>query len=87
MAEQEGYHETLAEQEQEKITAMKRERFNKIYGDLQDKDIMREVLFKLHFQNELLDKTRSNTSKIVWWLIVIPIIVGVLMLLIRGDLN
>lgn len=69
---------TQAEKEEEQvawITANKKKKFDRIYHHLQDNDFKREVLFKPNIQNELQEKTRSNTSKIVLWLIAIPLII------------
>lgn len=47
------------------------------YGELDDAEILREILFTHHLQIGKLEKIRSNTSKLVWWLIVLPIILAI----------
>ncbi len=52
--------------------------FNKSYGNLSEEDIQKEILFSQKIMNQKLEKIRKNTSLLVWFLIVIPIITGVL---------
>jgi len=59
----------------------RRELFNKQFDNVDDKDIMREVLYKLDVQYEILDETRSNTNKLVWFLVAIPYSIGIIYLI------
>lgn len=43
-----------------------------------DRDLQLEANFQNKLQLEKLERIRSNSSKIVWWLIAIPIILAVL---------
>ena len=52
--------------------------FNERYADLNDSDIQREILFAQKITNIKLEKIRSNTSVLVWFLIVIPFILAIL---------
>ena len=62
----------------------KRIKFLEIYSDLDDNEILKEILFTNTLQIEKLEKTRSNTSMLVWWLIAIPIIFGIIIMFIGG---
>jgi hypothetical protein len=64
--------------EEKKKESPKRKWFNEYWGDLNESEIQKEILFAQFLTNEKLEKVRSNTSKIVWWIIVIPIIVAVI---------
>ena len=64
--------------EEKKKESPKRKWFNEYWGDLNESEIQKEILFAQLLTNEKLEKVRSNTSKIVWWIIVIPIIVAVI---------
>lgn len=55
-------------------------RFKERFGDLNDSDTLKEILFAQHLQFEKLEKIRSNTSVLVWWLIAVPLIVGMILL-------
>ncbi|NRD19839.1 hypothetical protein HNV08_07235 [Winogradskyella eckloniae] len=54
----------------------KRITFIKTYNDFNNEEILRELLFAQQLQIDKLEKIRSNTSKLVWWLIALPIIFG-----------
>lgn len=60
--------------EQEKIMIKKREEFTKAYEDFSKTDISKEIVFIQSLQLEKLEKIRSNTSKLVWWLVAIPVL-------------
>ena len=51
----------------------KRIKFLKTYSDLDDSEILKE-----------LEKIRSNTSMLVWWLIAIPIIFFIIIIFFGG---
>ncbi|WP_457610251.1 hypothetical protein [Lutibacter sp.] len=50
--------------------------FNEKYGELSENEIQKEILLSQKITNLKLEKIRSNTSNIVWFLIVIPTIFG-----------
>lgn len=52
----------------------KRIKFLETYGDLDDSETLKELLYSNSLQVEKLEKIRSNTSMLVWWLVAIPII-------------
>ncbi|MEH6536622.1 MAG: hypothetical protein V7719_09530 [Psychroserpens sp.] len=57
-----------------KITP-KRLKFIEKYAEFDDSETLKEMLFAQQIQNEKLEKIRSDTSKLVWWLIALPIII------------
>ncbi|WP_033961264.1 hypothetical protein [Psychroserpens jangbogonensis] len=62
----------------------KRIKFMQTYNDYDDSQTLKELLFANQLQLEKLDKLekiRSNTSVLVWWLIVIPLVLGILIFL------
>jgi len=63
--------------EQPKLTPI-RKTFNEKYGELSESEIQKEILFSQKIANIKLEKIRANTSNLVWFLIVIPIIFGIL---------
>ena len=63
-----------------------RKKFNEQFGNLMEREILLEMLFTQNQINDKLERVRSNTSKMVWWLIVIPIIAGMIIITIfSGD--
>lgn len=56
----------------------KRIKFIETYSDYNDQDILKELLYTQQLHLEKLEKVRSNTSMLVWWLVAIPIILGLL---------
>lgn len=62
----------------------KRIKFLKTYSDLDDSEILKEILFANSLQVEKLEKIRSNTSMLVWWLIAIPIIFFIIIIFFGG---
>ncbi len=50
------------------------------YGDLSEKEVQREMLFAQRLSLEKLEKIRQNTSNLVWWLVVVPIVAAVIIL-------
>jgi hypothetical protein len=56
----------------------KRIKFIQTYNDFDDSETLKELLFANQLQLEKLEKIRSNTSILVWWLIAIPLIVVIL---------
>ena len=62
----------------------KRIKFLETYSDLDDSETLKELLFANTLQVEKLEKIRSNTSILVWWLVVIPIIFVILAFVFGG---
>ena len=56
----------------------KRKNFNEKYDNLNEIEIQKEILFSQRLMLEKLEQIRTNTSTLVWFLIIIPIIVGVI---------
>jgi hypothetical protein len=46
------------------------------YDQVSDRDLLVEIIHTLKNQNQILERNRSNTSKLVWWLIAIPFIIA-----------
>ena len=69
--------------EEQKLTPRKK-RFNEKYNDFSDSEIQRELLFTQQLTIDKLEKIRTNTSNLVWFLIVIPIIFGILAVLLSS---
>ena len=70
---------------QEKIPmTKKRIKFIETYGDLEDSETLKEILYANTLQIEKLEKIRSNTSMLVWWLVAIPICIFILALVFGG---
>ena len=67
--------------EEQKLTP-RRKRFNEKYNDLSESELQKELLFTQQLTIEKLEKIRKNTSNLVWFLIVIPIIFGALALML-----
>jgi ABC-type nickel/cobalt efflux system permease component RcnA len=63
--------------EEQKLTP-KRNRFNEKYNEFTESEIQKELLFAQQLTIDKLEKIRTNTSNLVWFLIVIPIILGIL---------
>jgi len=64
----------------------KRLKFIETYGELDQNETLKELLFAQQLQLEKLEKIRSNTSNLVWWLIAIPIIIAILFMVLGGSL-
>lgn len=62
----------------------KRIKFLKTYADLDDSEILRELLFLNQLQLDKLEKIRSNSSMLVWWLVAIPVIMVIVVLIFGG---
>ena len=56
----------------------KRKAFNNRYGELTESEIQKEILFTQRLALDKLYRIRKNTSILVWFLIVLPIIIGIL---------
>lgn len=67
--------------EPEKGQKAKREEFIKTYESYTKSDISKKILFIQSLQLEKLEQISSNTSKLVWWLVVIPILVFIITLI------
>jgi len=62
----------------------KRIKFLETYSDLDDSETLKELLFANTLQVEKLEKIRSNTSMLVWWLVAIPILFFIIILFFGG---
>jgi len=60
---------------QEKIISGKRKLFNERFDELNDSDIQKEILFAKYLNIDKLERIRVNTSVLIWFLIIIPIII------------
>ncbi|MFY0714286.1 hypothetical protein J1D01_11450 [Seonamhaeicola sp. NFXS20] len=70
---------------QDKIpTTKKRIKFLETYGDLDDSETLKELLYANKLQVEKLEKIRSNTSMLVWWLVAIPVFFVILAFALGG---
>lgn len=54
------------------------------YGEMSDSEILKEILRQNIIQTSKLERTRSNTSAIVWWFIAIPLIGALIVALLAG---
>lgn len=54
------------------------------YENLSESEIQREILFNQLLMNKKLEKIRNNTSNLVWFLIVFPLIIGVIIFFINN---
>jgi predicted nucleic acid-binding Zn ribbon protein len=57
----------------------KKKKFYANFGHLTDSEVLKEILFAQQIQINRLERTRANTSTLVWFLIALPIIFFVLM--------
>jgi hypothetical protein len=62
----------------------KRIKFLETYSDLDDSETLRELLFASTLQVDKLEKIRSNTSMLVWWLVAIPILFFIIVIFFGG---
>lgn len=62
----------------------KRIKFLETYSDLDDSETLKELLFANTLQVEKLEKIRSNTSMLVWWLVAIPILFFIIIMFFGG---
>ena len=60
---------------QEKTISAKRKLFNERFDELNDSDIQKEILFAKYLNIDKLERIRVNTSVLIWFLIIIPIII------------
>ena len=56
----------------------KRNKFILTYNDYDDSETLKELLFANQLQLEKLERIRANTSILVWWLVALPVILGIL---------
>lgn len=64
----------------------RRKLFDEKFSNLSDKELQLQNLYWQQIQIETLEKIRYNTNIMVWWLIVIPIIAGIILLLLTSQL-
>jgi len=60
---------------QENTISGKRKLFNERFDELSDSDIQKEILFAKYLNIDKLERIRVNTSVLIWFLIIIPIII------------
>ena len=59
-----------------------REKFVEHHQTFTEKDLMIELLWKKHLALDKLERTRSNTSTLIWWLVVLPFIFGLIFMML-----
>jgi len=55
----------------------RKQKFNEKYKDFSDTELLKEYVYNQELTYDKLEKIRANTSNLVWFLIVIPIIFAV----------
>lgn len=65
----------------------KQNHFRDRYGNFSDKEMMIELLMSQSIQIEKLERVRSNLNKLVWFLIVIPIVMMLFSLFFLGSMT
>lgn len=63
-----------------------REKFREEHGDKTDRELQEEILFELIRIRNSSNKTRENTSTLITWIIVIPILVGLALWLLGQSM-
>ena len=58
--------------------------FNEKYLEYSDSEILKETLYFQKLTRDKLERIRANTSNLVWFLIVIPIILTILFYAVQG---
>jgi len=56
-----------------------REKFDNEYGDMDSGAIQKELLYQAFRSNGIAEKTRYNVSNLFTWLVVVPIILGLIL--------
>ncbi|MEP0133377.1 MAG: hypothetical protein ABJJ25_15360 [Eudoraea sp.] len=56
-----------------------REKFNKEYGEMDSTEIQKELLYQAFRSNSIAEKTNDNVRGLYTWLVVVPIIVGIIL--------
>ncbi len=51
-----------------------------------DREIQMEMLYAQQLIIWKLDKIRANTNTLIWWLVVLPILAGIIIGLILGNM-
>ncbi|HBR55099.1 MAG TPA: hypothetical protein DEA82_13315 [Flavobacteriaceae bacterium] len=59
-------------------TSNYKEKLLERYKDKDQNELLIELIWELRKSNGKNEKIRENTSKLVWWLIAIPIIIGLI---------
>ena len=62
----------------------KRIKHLEMFGELNNNEALIEMLFAQQLIIEKLEDIRSNTSKLVWWLVALPVILGILIFALGG---
>lgn len=64
------------------VSKSKRQKyFEEQRRDWSDREIQLEMLFSQQLLIEKMEKVRGNTNTMIWWLIVIPIVIALLLIL------
>jgi len=71
----------MTEEEKSRIPfpSAKKKAFYEKYNHLTDSEVQKELLYYNQLKINKLERIRSNTSTLVWCLIVLPIILGFLL--------
>ncbi len=56
-------------------------KFLETYGEFDEAKTLHEILFAQQLQIKKLERIRSNTSILVWWLVAIPIVIFLIALI------
>ena len=67
----------MSAKNQPKMTP-KRIHFIKTYSEFDDSQTLKEILFAQKEQLDKLERIRTNTSVLVWFLVALPFIFGIL---------
>lgn len=59
-----------------------REKFDNEYGEMDSTAIQKELLYQAFRSNSIAEKTNDNVRSLYLWLVVIPIIVGIIMAIV-----
>ena len=64
--------------ENKQNVSKRRQKFNEKYKDFSETELLKEYIYNQELTYDKLEKVRANTSNLVWFLIVIPIIVVII---------
>jgi len=59
-----------------------RETFDREYADKDSVDIQRELLYQTFRSNSIAEKTNDNVRGLYMWLVVVPILLGVIVAIV-----
>ena len=63
-----------------------RETFDKEYADKDSLEIQKELLYQAFRSNSMLDKTNRNVKGLYTWLVVVPIVIGIIIFIVMPIL-